>query len=739
MNSADQPLDEEWILDLFKDDGPFHAAMPGYEVRQEQLDMLRDTVRSFNEKKVALIEAGTGTGKSLAYLIPAIFFALKTNERVVISTHTIHLQEQLVAKDIPFIKKALGLDFKVVLAKGMGNYVCIRKLKDTLDELVLLDANEAEALQYIESWSEKTTDGTKSDLPFHPSAALWEKIGAESDACSREKCPYYRECHFFKARKEAADAKILIVNHSLLFVDLAYRRETQNGILPDYARLVLDEAHNIEEIACEHLASKASIQGVIRNLSRLHVEGRGKPAGKLSHLLQKIISAYPGGVPESMQALVTKLTVDVNGLRKETLTTLIDAFESFREFAENHAEKGKEKEEELSVKLRLLKSHHEKEAWNTVVSTHSKTFIDTGKRLIATLKGALEDLGHLGSTQLIETTAGLRLDIEAVLVRLEGVLNFLTQFLLPGIPENKVRWIESSDTKNLRDVRLVDAELDLANTLSSKLFNPLSSVLLCSATLTTDGDFKFAKRRLGLCEGFLDGRKLIEKVYLSPFSYENQALLLIPNDLPSPLEEGFLERTSQILLESAIASQGNAFFLFTSFGQMHRSYHLLKDKLYEKRLFPLIQGEFARSELLKRFKNKERSILFGTDSFWEGVDVAGDALRLVVLVKLPFRVPGEPINEARRDEILKKGGDPFFEYALPSAIVKFKQGFGRLIRRKNDRGCILCLDKRIIQKGYGQSFLLSLPPARKVIGSQKEVLDSMKAFYKKTYKYSKMA
>ncbi len=655
--------------------------------------MLRDVLSAYENEETALIEAGTGTGKSLAYLIPALFWALDKGEPTVVATNTIALQEQLLQKDIPFLLETLGLELKAVLVKGMHNYVCLRKLHDGANEVP----------ESLLNWSRSAKEGSRSELPVLPSHDLWEQIGAEAEGCTHAKCPHYKECFFFKARREAADAHLIIANHHLLFADLSLRQQNGNYgetcVLPPYHRLILDEAHHIEDVATEYFADKVSRRGLIHFLGRLLSD---RSTGKLMALHKKLFEVYPdtGGEHELLDLLELTLPTSKRALVDQIHST----FELINQFARDQ-----QKEE----KLRFREGHLNHPFWVEMVQPAVQELIESGKGF---LQAALLVEVHVKRDPILPGKCeGLLADIGGICNRLEGFLEVLSNFVFSPIEPTRVRWIEGEG-------HLITADLEIAPRLSEALFDRLPTAVLCSATLSTNTSFAFIRSRLGI------GRA-VEKIYDSPFDYSCQAMLSVPIDLPDPSHPQFTSRAASSIFEMIEASRGGAFVLFTSYQMLRNCEQILADKLLEKRYTLFCQGDDGRTALLENFRKTKRAVLFGTDSFWEGVDVVGEALRCVILVKLPFKVPSDPLFQARSEAIAEKGGSPFFDYSLPHAIVKFKQGFGRLIRNKEDRGCVVCLDSRLVKKGYGKQFLKSLPPCPHHFEISSSLASKLQKFY----------
>lgn len=714
-------LSLEEILSLISKEGPFFQIYPYFEVRDEQKSMLQDAIQAFNESKIAMIEAGTGTGKSLAYLLPAILWALKTKERVMITTRTINLQEQLYFKDIPMLKEALGLNFKAVLVKGMGNYVCKRRVKESLEELLLFPSDEGKDLLQIDAWSRATKDGTKKDLPIIPQAHIWEKVAADRDACNKEKCAFHKECFFYNARKEAADAQILVANHSLLLSDLAFREKNGAGLLPDYTRIIIDEAHHLEDVALEHMAETLSFSDLVKIASKLQSEKGGIKSGKVVQLGEKLRSLFKKE-ETTVFSLLQKINLNLPETKNRLIRNAADAFDELSTWLdiETRTRTGKEEGER---RLRLQERHFREERWKLGPGPAFRTFIEAIKSYIIEIEAIEAEISLMRNDKVNEATEGLRLDISSLLNRLRGILQTAEHFIREDFSKDEVRWTESPFKKGIESLRIYSASLDIAKKLSSVLFEPYPTVLLCSATLAANESFDFLKKRLGIYE------KPIEKIYLSSFDYPQQALLAVPQDLPSPIEDDYFDAACKMLFEAIKIQPKGVFILSTSFAFLDRAFSTLEAKLKELRFTVFKQGQQSKSVLLKQFKQAPKPVLFATDSFWEGVDVQGGILKLVVITRLPFKVPDEPLVQAMREKILREGGDPFTEDSLPDAIVKFKQGFGRLIRSKKDKGCVLCLDKRIITKPYGKAFLKSLPNCQQQFLPKDELLKAMKRFY----------
>jgi ATP-dependent DNA helicase DinG len=690
--------------------------------------MIAAVSSAFNDSRLALIEAGTGTGKSLAYLLPAIFWAHQSRQRVAISTNTINLQEQLVYKDLPFLQTVLGFDFKAVLVKGRNNYVCLNKLDALQKEgAYLIETDEQAELQAIMAWAAKTQDGSKADLGLLPRPAVWEKAACESDNCGRIKCPFYSRCFFYKARREAASADLLVANHHLLFSDLALRGATgqyrDTAILPAYTRIILDEAHNVEEVATDYFGAQVSKWGFLHLLGRfysLREREKVRERGLLPYLLTKLQPQ------ESKIALAayTRIFDHVESIlipQRENLSFLAEqVFDGLAAYFETLAPK-----ERQELKVRFTPGLRGRPDWaGAVLAPVGQLIREAGDfhQQLLTLDKWLAELPEESQ----EALTSQMVELGALIDRLEVTATTLGS-IFAAEEDGLVRWVEAHPSKRGKSVLLKQAPLEVAALLGERVFDKFKTVVMTSATLTTEGRFDYMKQRLGL-DRVASGR-LLELQLPSSFNYQRQALLGIPNNLPSPDEAGFGEALSRAVLQSVLASQGRALVLFTSYSLLRKVHQELAETLQSSGIRPLKQGEAPRHRLTQIFRDDKTSVLFATDSFWEGVDVAGEALENVILTKLPFSVPKEPIIQARVEAIEKRGGNPFMEYSVPQAVIKLKQGFGRLIRTRTDRGTILIFDRRILEKFYGKIFLRSLPECRLVVGSEQEVVAAVKDFF----------
>lgn len=706
--------------------GPIAQRLENYETRPPQQRMLERVAEAFNKNKIAVVEAGTGTGKTLAYLLPAIEWSVHNRERTVIATGTINLQEQLMQKDIPLLQQALPINFRAALVKGRTNYACKRKLFEVHTQPDLFsDAGQRQELQNILEWAKKSADGSKSDLGFIPSEAVWEKIQSESDTTLRARCPFYNECFFYNARRAAASADILIANHHILFADLAVRAEGGNSevaVLPKYHRIILDEAHDVEDVASSYFGAAASYHGFLRVVHKLYRLKDNKTLGLLPFAMARM---QKQGARLS-QSMMEKLRQQIEGVCQPLLQSLERSLANVMErlFMWGMARR---REEFGETKIRLTPVLRRDKFFREILANQAPVFLNTLRECTEAL-GKLNALFDAAEQYVGSEAASLAVDIMAQGGRLAKLASEFEQVLL-GEEEEIVRWLELKEWRHGNIVRLHSAPLDIAPIMQKKVFEAFPTVVLTSATLAVGKSFGFLEERLGL-NRVAEARRSSVKLD-SPFDYTRQVLLAIPTDIPAPTEARYPHALKQLLARTLELSQGRAFVLFTAYGLLNQIYNMLAPELNEKGLVALKQGQENRHRLLERFKGRMGSVLFGTDSFWQGVDVHGEALECVIIPRLPFRVPTEPIIEARVEAIDKHGGNSFMDFSVPQAVIKFKQGFGRLIRRKTDFGVIAIFDNRIATKRYGRLFMESLPECRVAGGSCEEVFEEIRSFYRR--------
>ena len=693
-------------------DGAIARAHSRYEDRPSQRAMAVAIAKLYNRGGVGLLEAGTGVGKSLGYLVPALRWAAANNERTIVSTNTINLQEQLVGKDLPFLARALD-DQKVrfALLKGWRNYLCLTRLAQARSSgNALFEDGMQKELDAIADWAERTRDGSLSDLTITPRAEVWDEVAAEPDLCQRARCPAYEQCFLFKARKEAAQADVIVVNHHLLLSDLAVRRVSGNwgeaAVLPAYTRLVVDEGHHLEDAAAAHLGSTVSRRSLQRLFHRL--DRRGK--GLLSALIMRLSASSDLLSTASLDLVGTRLSPAVHAVRDKA-TLLFDLLDGLL----------RETNEPV---LRLTDDFASHPIWNGGLRIALQDTVGEIELLAEGLELVRERLesGKGGEDAVMPLLNEMR----SVARRLQAAGDGLRRALDPGAGAETVRWIEAKGRD--RAVTVSTVPLDLAPILREDLFKRAVTTVVTSATLATDGRFDFLTSRLGLDDPELEPST---GLFPSPFRYQEQAILAVPTDVPAPNvnPSGHFSAVARVTLDVAAASNGGMFVLFTSHRDVRAMAAELRSRGADRRWPLLVHGDETRDQLLARFRESTSAILLGTASFWEGVDVPGDALRALIIAKLPFRVPSEPITAAHCEAIEARGGDPFKEYMLPHAALRLKQGFGRLVRTAADRGVVVIGDPRVVTKNYGRGLIDGLPPARRIVGRWSDLLADVRDFY----------
>lgn len=708
MNSAQE------IRTIFDAAGKLSEVIGGFEYRREQLAMAEAVSAALRRGEIGLFEAGTGTGKSLAYLVPAAAYALSEQRPVVVATYTISLQEQLLQKEIPVLKE-LFPDLKATLVKGWRNYLCYQRLEGALaapGELLEPEVNDE--LIEVARWARATEEGTLSDLPFEPRRDVWDQVAAESDSCLRSRCAHYAKCPLFRDRARMAGSHLLIVNHHLLFADIALRRqlgwESDQAVLPPYAAAIVDEAHHVEDVATEYFGASLSTRGVAQLFGRFHRRRQGQSRGLLPALRRLL---HEEG--EEVEALLHSLEQEVIPALGRGEEAVYEAIaEGRRFFDRNRADRG-----------RLRLGPDDAEAWRERVGPQierASTAVLQAASLLAPFPKALERLEAESPA-----AATLRGQFEAARRRLASLAATLDSFREVDVLEN-VYWIEESSGA-VPGLRLASAPIHVGPGVAEWVGAQCASLILVSATLSVDGSFTYVRERLGLSEFEASGEfRVRERLIDSPFEYGEQAMLGLVDELPEPTEPSYSKRLPGALLELLEASRGRALVLFTSFALLEEVRRALAPALDQLGMNLLVQGAAPRTALLDAFRSAQGSVLLGTDSFWEGIDVPGEALSLVVVTRLPFDVPTDPVTEARSDRLRQQGRSAFGEYLLPRAALKVKQGFGRLIRTGTDRGAVVLLDRRVLTRAYGKVFLASLPECPKVVGSVSTVSQSIERF-----------
>ncbi len=632
------------IQNYFSETGPIAQAKDGYESRPQQAEMAAAVEKNLKTGGILLTEAGTGVGKSFAYLVPAILHAQgNTKQRVVISTRTINLQEQLMRHDLPFLCDALPGDFRVELAQGGGNYLCLRKLYLAESSQMGLFENKREVtdFHYLQKWARKTKRGVRSEMTRRVSPGAWEAVSRDTVGCRRN-CSHLKECFFRHARRRLESAEIIVVNHALLLSDLRLKM-IESKILPDFNALIMDEAQHLEDIASDHLGLRVT-------------------RGRIAYLLN----------------LLGFVTAE---FKKD---------KSWRKTADQAAQAADDLFDGLRERLRVGERERGRELFADVEDTLSAA--------LKSVAGLMSDYSNAApDEEEIEVFSRLNAEFTACAEDVEAIL---TQ----NLPDY-IYWgcLVGGGGRETLEINATPAEVK--GPLNAVLFDSLHSVVLTSATLTVNSSFRYLKNRLGI-------ESKNELLLGSPFDFKNQVVLRLRKDLPVPSHKDFLPQAAAAIETYLENNEGGAFILFTSYESLRRIYEQLADKLTGD---VYVQGDdMERAEMLKRFR-ENGGVLFGTSSFWEGVDVPGQALSLVIIVKLPFAPPTSPVPKERMRRIDQAGGNSFNEYSLPQAVIRLRQGFGRLIRTKKDSGTVAMLDPRLLTKYYGKVFLNSLPECEVII------------------------
>ena len=642
--------------EIFGKNGLIAKFHKGYENRPGQIKMAEAVLRAFEEKKHLIVEAGTGTGKTLAYLVPAIAAAIGQKKRVIISTGTKNLQEQLMEKDIPFLQRVLPKKFSASYMKGRSNYGCLYRIAKAEHQPILDGLDELDHFDEVRRWSRDTETGDRAELVTLPEhIPFWTRINAKSETCIGQKCPDFEPCFITKMRQKAEDADIVIVNHHLFFADLNVRGNQYGKVLPDYGAVIFDEAHLIEDIAADYFGFQ---------ISSFQIEELARDADNLP-ITDAVVTRD-----------LTKLVAKIIGL----------ADQFWIRFHKGRGEDGR---------FPLLPNDFVQKRRNEV----EETPLGEAYFAVDNALGRLETAVDVYAEKLPEAESLLRRIMQT---------RFDLEFIVKQSEKNYVYWLE----KRGRGMFLRASPIDVSELLKDKLFDKVETVVMTSATLSSNGKFDFIKDRLGLESG-----KVETLLAPSAFDYQKQAVIYLPKGMPEPRAPEFTQFAASEIVKIINVTKGHAFVLCTSNYSMNALFELVSMRVN----FPcFVQGSMSKAGILEQFRQTPNAVLFATSSFWQGVDVQGEQLSCVIIDKLPFAVPSDPIVAARTRFIDDNGGKSFFEYSVPNAIITLKQGIGRLIRSKTDTGVIAILDSRLRTKGYGKDFLNSLPKC-KITGEIKDV------------------
>ncbi len=695
-------LNNDDSASLISNGGKLSTLSNFFEEREGQIELLRNICDVFNENKIGVFEAGTGVGKSFAYLIPSCFWALENNERVVVSTGTINLQQQLCEKDIPIVERIIGKKINFVLMKGRQNYVCLRRLTDASSVLDLFE-NESDEIKKIAQWAKESPTGSKSDLSFMPSENVWSKINSESDACMGMRCPYHNNCFVMKIRKEASGANLIVVNHHLLFADIESRLSGAGyddaAVLPPYRHIIFDEAHGIENAATSFFSENITKFKINKLINQMYRKRKNSTVGHLCSLA--ILSSNEEKL-DSADGLIADIKNDIFNLEVASKDLLS------KDYTKRLYDSTKR---EFGPVLVLISK----------LSSDLASFAEIVRVIMEGISDEDKDVPFYWESKI-------------VLRRLDDCVLLLKDFNVWDEKRDFVFWIQQ---KKLPPDMIKDnndgiyfifnkTPLDISSLMAQGVYEPMNSIVFTSATLKTGKDFKYWASRTGI--NYVECQRVVCKEFSSPFPYEKNMIFAVPRDAPLPEKMEYQQWIEMALPKLILAAQGRTLILFTSYESLKSAYYSTKSTLVGFSGRIMRQGEDDSSKLLDSFRKEKESVLFATDSFWQGVDVPGESLSQVIIVKLPFSVPSDPIFVARSEAIENKGGNSFMELSVPEAIIKFRQGIGRLIRKSDDKGVVVVFDRRIYEKPYGSIFLASMPNCQKIYEPFAEISKKVNSF-----------
>lgn len=695
-------LDSEETGLIISDGGRLSEISESFEERPSQIELIKKITDSFNDEKIGIFEAGTGVGKSFAYLIPSFLWALKNNEKVVVSTGTINLQQQLCEKDIPFVEKILNQKIKYVLMKGRQNYVCLRRLNDASGVLDLFE-DESKEIAAIKEWAETSSTGSRSELAVIPPENIWSKVNSDSDVCMGMRCPFHSECFVMKVRREAAGANLIVVNHHLLFADIESRLSGAGYddavVLPPYRHIIFDEAHGIENAATSFFSESFTRFSLNRILNQLYRRRKNTFSGFLCTVA--LLSSEEQRIDEAASIL------------EKIKTAILNA--------------------EIAAKD-LLGTEFSLRFCERTARSSGPLFVALGE-----LARSLSSFAELTRT-IMENVAPEDKDIPAFweaksqLRRLDDNVILISSFSKWMEKTDCVFWIQKKrlsssiqkDSSESEYIVFTQTPLEISKTMNAGVFEKMKTVICTSATLKTGRDFYYWMRRTGVT--LCDEEKVSLGEFPSPFPYKSNMIFAVPKDAPFPDSPDFQQFTHFALSNLIRAAEGRTLVLFTSYESLKNAYSAVSALLRDSSFKIMKQGDDDSSRLLDAFKKETESVLFATDSFWQGVDIPGESLSQVIIVKLPFSVPNDPVFMARSEAIEKRGGSSFRELSVPEAVIKFRQGIGRLIRRSDDRGAVVILDRRIAEKSYGSIFMANVPECKKMYAPLIEISKEIKNF-----------
>jgi ATP-dependent DNA helicase DinG len=676
----------------------FQERFPDYEEREPQKLMFHHVYEALAADQHLLIEAGTGTGKSLGYLIPALYYGVQSDSKIVVSTHTINLQEQLRSRDLPLLSDVLPFPVKASIFKGRGNYLCLRKFEGKVNARDLVSpVEDAITASQMVVWLGETETGDQEELNLGSRGSdFWSTVSSDADSCLNRACPWFKRCYYHRAKHEANVADVCITNHSLLFTDV----QADHRLLPAYSHLIIDEAHHVEEVAGKHLGMNVNYFSLVHIATRLFKDNR-------TGLLPLLRSKLQNEGDDHVQAWT------------ETIDEIIPVFQEIREhwdklFEMLYAMMGEGAEgatDNGAVSSSVLRLHHSElpASWDEASGVENNIYVElarvikTMEKMINDIKERVDDLSVQGT--ITDLNGSIR-----DLTRLKDELRIFMKLEQSGF----VFWMEASAVYRYRSLHMYAAPVDVSEQLQKYFFDAKDSIIMTSATLTVQKTFQYAEEQLGLL-GYETQGKLKTVQLPSPFRYREQALVMVPRDFPvvkgAYVNDAYLDKLAASLVDAALETKGRMLVLFTSYKMLKQVHELMKIGLAAAGIGLLGQGidSSNRTKLTRRFLQQPESVLLGTSSFWEGVDIPGEALTCLAIVRLPFQPPNHPLQEAKAEQLQRQKQNPFMKLSIPQAVIRFKQGFGRLVRTSQDKGIVIIYDTRVIDAYYGKHFLYSLP------------------------------
>ncbi|MDO9577483.1 MAG: helicase C-terminal domain-containing protein [Candidatus Cloacimonadales bacterium] len=707
-----EKTEEITIDEAFQKGGLFDRQYDKYELREGQIDMAKAILDKYERSEFLLVEAGTGVGKSLAYLVPSIMFSnANDNKKIIISTNTKNLQEQLFYKDLPTVSKSINLPFKASLLKGRRNYACQKKwLEVSMDRDRMLNSSEMRSMLNLVVWKEFTETGDISEnSSFNPNrdASLWKKLSADNFICRKRRCPHFKQCYLMNIRTKAEESNLVIINHHLLLADLT----AENAVLGEYEYLIVDEAHNLPQLAQIELGMSLSYPEVNNFFTSLFSAKKKFQFGVLVNLKTAAIKSEFPAKTEFLEKI------------EEVIKLINDNKDMFADFFRKIAEVVKSQGNYGKLRIKDTGDHE-------FLTSYFNKIINFWEEFSRSFLPIFEILSKVNKQRFVDHGQNLEM-LESIQLRIAEYYNSLLLLYNPNLKEFAY-WMETFPTQDEKYPAgvLCYCPLNVNEIFQKKLYERMKSIVFTSATIAIRDKFKYFSNRMGLDlleEGFVQ-----ELVVQSPFDYHKQSMVLVAGFLPDPKDRFFKAQSLEVIRQSVEISQAGTMVLFTAYKNLNEAYDEFGDEFYAKDILLLTQGKgMGRSAMLKEFRKQRNSVLLGTNSFWEGVDVPGESLELLILHKLPFLVPSEPIVEAYLEKLDEEGKDSFMHYMLPNALLKYRQGFGRLIRHKTDRGVVLVLDNRVLTKRYGQFFIDTVPARTIITKSDLEIYDFLAKWFHK--------